>query len=430
MNHGLQLKFFGLVALIPAGLAAATLPAPAASDLRGNQTYPELAYPEFAGRCEGAPGHCGTEPGTGLINDPALEVISTLTLRGSADFRRGEAAVFAASVRPQTTISYSRAGASASLAMGADLVAPLAGGTFIDGLDVQLNGERQLGRGLNLSGDLGLDVARLDPEEGGFGANVAVGPLRAGFAGSAGISDTRGRLQSRLELSLTREIHGNSVLDDATLAANTDRNRTGVSLDGRLGVAITPLVGGFVDWGYARDAFDAPSPSLGVFMDGTTLNAQMGLNYARGENLGGEISVGVTRRGFDDPALAETLAPGWNGSVNWVGGRGLSFDLSAGSSLDVATRAGASTQTVQSVGASASFAATEKLSLRGSGALTWTRFEGLPDTEAVASAGAGFDYAVNRFTSLTADYRFTLTEDSVSGQSSRQSVEAGLVISR
>jgi hypothetical protein len=62
--------------------------------------------------------------------------------------------------------------------------------------------------------------------------------------------------------------------------------------------------------------------------------------------------------------------------------------------------------------------------------LTWTRFEGLPDTEAVASAGAGFDYAVNRFTSLTADYRFTLTEDSVSGQSSRQSVEAGLVISR
>ncbi|NOZ33298.1 MAG: outer membrane beta-barrel protein [Alphaproteobacteria bacterium] len=396
MNHRLHPWFCGPIFVVTAALAAA----------------PALG---FSGQNGG---------------DPAFDVTSTITLRGSADFRQGESGVFSLTVRPQTRISYEGVGASASLDFGTDYVVPMQGDTIVEGFDARLNGERRIGGGLAVFGEAGIDLSRLDPADSGLPATVAIAPLRTGFDGSIRIENSVGRLQSTFGLGVAREIFGLSVLEDDTLVSNADRNRFVLSANSRVGFELTPLVGVFADWSYARDRFDAPSPSLGVFMDGTILEGRIGVGYARGTSFGAELAVGATRRGFDDPALAETLAFGWNGAANWSGGRGLALDIFAGSNLDVSTRPGATTQTEQSAGVNASFAVTEKLTLRGSGSLAATRYAGLPDTQMVAGAGAGLDFAINRFMSLTTDYRYTFTDDSVDGQSSRQTIEAGLVFAR
>ncbi|HVY49983.1 MAG TPA: outer membrane beta-barrel protein [Devosia sp.] len=281
-----------------------------------------------------------------------------------------------------------------------------------------------------LKGSLGLDLTQLKATDSSLPAGTLTGPLE--FTGTAEGSATRrlGRFDLTGTLTGTRFIEGPTTLADHSQVSNADQGYWQGIGALRLGFEVTPLLSVFVEGDEGYQKFDAPSPSLGRFLDGRTTTLRGGVSYADPGTFTAEASVGRAWLDYADPALTDR--PAWVGeaSLSFTPDETLALTGALETSLGPSSDTPGDTDLGYSLTGEAKYIVNPWLTLRGSAGANRTLTLGSGAIDWGYSAGAGLDWSSSRHVVWSADYLFTHDESSSAGTTDTHAVTVGMTLRR
>ncbi|MEX1180709.1 MAG: outer membrane beta-barrel protein [Cucumibacter sp.] len=453
-----------LLALVPALLlgSTATSPHALAEDFsRGVATdNPALLYPPFAGRCIDSQGNIAPCPeavncvpdtlsggtsgcasgelvklrvGEGPDEDPGslFEVTWSLTKSFARGYSAGGAPRSLAEVRSEAELFGDGIGADLTANIGSDLrYLPGGGDPYVSSFDAGLIGDFALNSLTSAFVSGSVEGSIPDPDDAGLPSGTAVPPLLVEWRGEAGLRQRLGMLSAEARANVLRETVSETVLDDSTVLDNSEFGRSAYGANGRLGLDLTPVLGVFVDASWRREAFDAASTGFGVPLDNVTSRTEAGITFEQGDDLNGEMSLGVLRRGFDDGSLTDVTTFLADASLNWSPNRTTTLSASVSTDLSPTTEPGATTDISRLASLEAFYAATDTLRLRGGVEFGRDEFADLVEETSTTTVGVGVDYLLNRFTTMFANLTGKAIADTTDGESQSLAIEAGITFSR
>ncbi len=221
------------------------------------------------------------------------------------------------------------------------------------------------------------------------------------FGGSAELARTDRKLFYSLRGSVGRTVYEDVELSAGGTQPQNDRYNTLYTLTGRVGYEMTPALAPFVELeGGIRD-YDKNSDRNGNNRDSVILAARTGLDIDISEKLSGEISVGYQTEQFDDDELEDLSSVTLDGNLVWSPARDTTLTFNAQTGLSESTTAGQNGAIVFGAGVLAERQITDRLSVSANAAIDITRQDDGSRTDHVVTAGAGFNYWLNRFMALT-----------------------------
>jgi len=281
-----------------------------------------------------------------------------------------------------------------------------------------------------LSGNAGITLSQDDPDGPGMDL-VAQTPLVLDMEAQAGVARQFARLGLELSGNFSRRLMSETVLVGGVVRDNTSRNSTGLGSSLRASYQLTPLVSVFAQGDAAKDWFDAPSPSSGLYQNGWDLGALVGVGGNWRQIFQGQASVGYAVRGFDEAGILPLASVLYALELSWSPNQALSAAAEFSSAINPEnTRSGEPASLSYSAGGNFGLAVNSLFGLRASIAANWVVPVNGDATTSAFSAGAGADFALNKQTSVNLDYLYSKSEQAPDPAQDQQLLTLGVTFSR
>jgi hypothetical protein len=329
----------------------------------------------------------------------------SVALRGS--YTQDTSASFGASLAPEFSLTREGSGHSVVVSGSGELVYDDPSGSRISALRLGADASYAVNTWLGAAGSLDLTLTQAAPDDPSLPANTAIAPLVFEGDAEGSVTQKLGLFAATLRGSLGRSLHGETTLLDSSTIDNRADSDWRLGLGGRLAYEVTPLLSAFVDGGMEWQRFDAPSPSLLVYLDALTYSAKTGLGYELNSTFSAEGAVGLAWRDYADPSLTDAATATAEASMTFKPDESMSLVGSLDTSLAPSNSVPGDSVASYLAAASASYVVNPWVTLRGSADYEHSLVIGTGDTETTATLAAGFDYSVTDHAALTLDYAFS-----------------------
>jgi hypothetical protein len=276
----------------------------------------------------------------------------------------------------------------------------------------------------NVSAGLTLDL--IDGVSADFGANygyttesvtastitssASERPGVHSFGGSAGISRSGNKLSYALRGSVGRTLYEDISLTAGGSESQTDRNNTLYSVIGRVGYEVSPVLSPFVELEAGIRDYDDKLDRNGDNRNSVIMGARAGLEVDLGEKLNGEISAGYRIEDFEDSNLKNLESVTIDGNIVWSPERDTTIEFAAQTGFSGSTTSGQNGSVIFGADVTGTEQINDRLSITANGSLDISRQDDGSRTDTVWSAGAGFNYWVNRFMAFTGSVEHSIQQ--------------------
>ena len=186
---------------------------------------------------------------------------------------------------------------------------------FFDG---KLNGRVDVTKDTRIDLNARTLVSTDNPGSPNIQAGLAKLPVYFTYGGGAGIAHSFNRFELALKGTAERTVYQDSELTDGSTASNADRqyNLYGAALRGSY--ELLPGVKPFVEVATDTRVHDLETDSSGYQRDSKGLTGSVGSTFQLTRVLTGDVSVGYTRRKYDDPRFDDLDGLIGNASLIWT----------------------------------------------------------------------------------------------------------------
>ena len=383
-----------------------------------------LVHP--AGGCD----ICAIEPPPHEWDAPYFDLDWSLALRG-AYVRDADGDHFEALVVPSATLMHQTMRGGYDLSASAELARSSSEQYRLAAVRASAQADYQLDAVTSVSGGLDLSLTQDRPGAPGLADTVAIAPLVGSAEAEAAVTRNLGRFEVGLSGSASRNVYGPTTLVDASVADNSAQNNWTVGAGLRLGYAVTPILTAFVDGSAGYQLYDLPSPVYLEKLDAADYAIRAGLGAKWTSVLEAEASIGLGLRRFAAPALGEVVSTLYDAKLTFRPDEtmtlGATFSTSMGES---GPNSGGLARLEYAAAADASYQLNTWVKLRASAGWRHALLVGTATTETGYNAGAGLDYLLNEFATLTADYAYGWAETPPSPGEEEHRVTLGVTFSR
>ncbi len=265
--------------------------------------------------------------------------------------------------------------------------------------------------------DLGgrVQVSTDNPGSPDLQAGLAKLPIYTTTGGSAGLGQKFNRFDLSLKGDAERTVYQDSSLTDGSTVSNEDRNynQYGVTLRG--GYELTPGVTPFLEAHADTRKHDLAVDTSGYQRDSKGMTGKAGTSFELSRLLSGEISLGYTKRNYDDARLAQLSGLIGDASLVWTASALTTVKLTAASAIGESTVAGVSGVLYRDVGLQIDHAFRRWLIGNVKFAYGQDDYVGLSREDNRYSAGVGLTYKINRNTQLKGEIRQDWLRSNVTG---------------
>ena len=253
-------------------------------------------------------------------------------------------------------------------------------------------------------------------------AGLAKLPIYTTVGGSLGVGQKFNRFDLSVKGGAERTAYQDSELTDGSTASNKDRNfnqYSGTLRGGyELSPGVTPFVEGSLDKRKHDDAYDAS----GYQRDSNGVTGKIGTTFELSRLLTGEVSIGVTRRTYDDPRLDKLSGLIGDASLVWTANSLTTVKFTAASSVGESTVAGVSGVLTRDAGLQVDHAFRRWLIGSLKLGIGQDSYDGMSRDDMRYSAGLGLTYKLNRSVQLKGEFRQDWQRSNVAGNDYTASV--------
>lgn len=291
-------------------------------------------------------------------------------------------------------------------------------------------GSYRLGTLTTLEGSADATLSQLSPNDTSLPANTLIAPLEIDGKTRGRIIQDFGRVDVTATLDGKRYIKGETTLDDHSTVSNWHQSFWEAGATLRAGYELTPLISAFVEGEASYQKFDAPSPSLLAYLDGTTYQLRGGMSYAQGSIVSAEASIGYGWLDYTDASLSD--APSWVYNASLTLRPDETLVLTGALETDLGPSDNVPGDTDVSYGATASlrYEVNPWLTLRSTAGWQQAVTLGTGDVSWSVNAGAGLDYRSSRHVMWTADYVFQRKDAPPTPVNDTHTVSVGVRVQR
>ena len=277
----------------------------------------------------------------------------------------------------------------------------------------------------------GYSLGREDVSAANAIANAATQAEIEQYTLNAELTRDLGVLRTTAGVDFARSVYGPAVLENGTLSSQADRNENTVTVRGRVGYELSPLLLPFIEASVGRTIYDNEKDALGYQRDSTNYALKGGLAADFGEKLRGELATGYATTRFEDGRLAAIDAWTIDGKANWSPQRGTDVELGLQTLIEPSTTAGASGSVAYTANVALTQAILERLTGRATLAGTARDYSlsGVQN-QYVTTTSAGLTWNVSRSIDLNADVAWENTRQKGSPTSDTFTAGIGLTLKR
>ncbi|MEC9343009.1 MAG: outer membrane beta-barrel protein [Pseudomonadota bacterium] len=251
------------------------------------------------------------------------------------------------------------------------------------------------------------------------------------YGGSAELARTGGRLDLSLRGSADRVTYEDAVLADGSTASQRDRNNTLYQLTARAAYGPTPSVKPFVQGGLGWRVYDEEEDRNGENRSSVIMDIRAGFQLELREKLTGELAVGYAREAFASDTLDPLDAVTINGTLDWSPERDTQVTATASTSFGGPTTAGANGSVNYQLLAEAVRRVRDNLAVNATASYSQTVYDYFDGSDHSYMVGAGIEYWISRYLSLTADVEHEWFDSATRGSSwESTSVRMGVALQR
>jgi hypothetical protein len=343
-------------------------------------------------------------------DDPWFDLDWSLALRGSY-VHTSTIDYFEASAVPNVTLRHDTLRGGYEVSASADIVRSTVEEARLAAARVGFAADYRLDESTGVEAALNLAYARASAAGPGIDPSILVQPQVFTGDGELSVSRDVGPLVFTGRLNGSRTLHGPTTLAGPVLVDNTHQSNWTAGTGLRVGYRVTPILTAFVDGSVGYQWYDAPSPTLSVKFDAADYQVRSGFSVKWHNVLEGETSIGYGLRRFAEPTLGEASAILYDASLTFRpdemleirGAFSTSFGAPGPDSGGVARLEYAATGDI-------GYVVNPWLKLHASAGWTHALLVGTADAETGWNAGAGADYLLNEFTTLTGDYTYSVSQ--------------------
>lgn len=339
-------------------------------------------------------------------DDPYFDLDWSLSLRG-AYVRDEDGEHFEALVVPEATLIRQTMRGGYEVSARAELARTSLDAYRLAALSAAVASDYQLDAVTGIAANLDLSLSQDSPGAPGIAAGVAIAPVVGSAAGEASVTRQFGYFDVSLRGSASRTVYGTTTQADGTIVDNSAQNNWQVGSGLRIGYAVTPVLTAFVDGSAGYQFYDLPSPVYLQKLDAADYAIRTGLGAKWTSVLEAEGSIGLGLRRFAEPAFGEVVSTLYDAKLTFRPDETLSLAGAFSTSIGApGPDSGGLARIEYEASADASYQVNTWLRLRASAGWRHAALAGTADTETGYDAGAGLDYLLNEFTTLTADYSY------------------------
>ena len=260
-----------------------------------------------------------------------------------------------------------------------------------------------------------LLVSTDSPNSPNLQAGLAKLPVFARFGADAGVGQRFNRLDLSLKGTFDRTVYQDSQLVDGTTASNADRkyNQYGGKL--RAGYELLPGVVPFVEADADTRVHDLNTDFFGYQRDSKGVTSKVGTTFELSRLLIGEISLGYTKRTYEDPRLDAIAGLIGDGSLTWTATTLTTVKLTAASAVGESAVPGVSGVFYRDVGLQVDHAFRQWLIGSIKLGFGFDDYVGLSREDKRYSAAAGLTYKLNRSWQVKGEVRQDWLRSNVTG---------------
>lgn len=335
---------------------------------------------------------------------------------------------YEAMIVPEGTLTRTFARGQMSATAGAELGKLDSETVRLDALRLAIAGDYRLDTLTTASGR--LNFSRAQDSILNATADVAQTPVVTTAGAEGSVTRQFGRLEVALRGSFGRAVYGDTQLNDGAARDNGYQSTTYFGGGLRAGWALTPILTVFGDASLQRNAFDAPSPSVGVKTDNYDAAVRLGLAGKWQDRLEAEVSGGLGFVRYDDDSLSRVSTALYDASLTYRPDETVAIRGSFSTAFVPPSENVSRTRVEYTAALDGSYQVNAWLALRAGAAWSQVRVEDGSRGDTSYEFGAGADYALNRHTVLTADYAYAHTEDSPDPARDAHRVTVGVTFKR
>lgn len=175
-------------------------------------------------------------------------------------------------------------------------------------------------------------------------------PIFTTFGGVAGIAHRFNRLEVGVKGTVDRTVWQSSSLVDGTTADNNDRNLNQYGGTLRAGYELRPGVTPYVEAGYDTRVHDLTTDYFGYQRDSRAWLGRVGTTFELSRLLTGDVSIGYTKRSYQDTRLTDVKGLLFDASLLWSATSLTNVKLTGKSSVGESTVPGISGVLYRDVG--------------------------------------------------------------------------------
>jgi hypothetical protein len=266
---------------------------------------------------------------------------------------------------------------------------------------------------IDLSGR--LLVSTDNPGSPNLQAGLAKLPIFTTVGGSAGLGQRFNRFDLSVKGDVERTVYQNSTLTDGSTASNDDRdyNQYGGTLRG--GYELSPGVTPFVEVGADTRVHDLNTDVFGFQRNSNGVTGKIGTSFVLSRLLTGEISLGYTRRVYEDPRLENVAGLVGDASLVWTADALTTVKLTGKSTVGESTVPGLSGVFYRDVGLQIDHSFRRWLIGTVKLGFGLDDYAGLSREDKRFLAGLGLTYKLNRSTQIKGEVRQEFLRSNVTG---------------
>ena len=268
---------------------------------------------------------------------------------------------------------------------------------------------------LDAEGHYQIDTQR--PGNPNLGVAVRERPVVFTEGASAGITQRFNRVLVGVRATVDRADYDNAQLLNGTILNQADRNLTSYGTKLRVGYEIQPGFVPFVEGFADTRQYDRRVDSAGYRRSSDGAGARLGTTFEITRLLTGEVSGGFVDRRYQDPRLADLIAPVADLSLSYAWTPLTTIRATASAAVDETTIPGANGIRSIKGGFEVSHAVRRDVTLTAGVTAADYEYQGVSINERSIGAIVRADWRLNRNVTLRASYAHDNLRSSVAGAS-------------
>ena len=208
--------------------------------------------------------------------------------------------------------------------------------------DGRIDGRVDVTRDTRVDLESRLLVATDNPGSPNIQVGLARLPVFADVGGTVGLGQRFNRFDVALKGLIDRTAYQQSVFTDGTVARNDDRDFDQLSTQLRAEYEVTPGVKPFVALDADTRRHDLALDHSGFARDSNGRAARLGSTFELSRILTGQVAFGHLTRSYVDPRLPDLSGPTFDASLTWLASALTTVKLTALTTANETTLAGAS----------------------------------------------------------------------------------------